>query len=325
MKKVFIVILSCFLTNGLAAQYSPPAGQLGSTAIHKDSSVFVGWATKSIIERGWQNIANISAGKTTAGDSISPTGKSGINGVVSLGDNGSAILTFDGVIKDGPGADFAVFENSFDGLFLELAFVEVSSDGINFFRFDAVSLSDTTIQTNSFGNTDATKIYNLAGKYKVQYGTPFDLSELTGTPGLDINNISHVKVVDVVGNIVEPYATFDSQNHSVNDPWPTEFAAGGFDLDAVGVINFNPTSVDGLTGETNLIMYPNPVKGLLTIRFTETATYFIDIHDLTGKVMFSNTTTKKEHSIELNYLKPGVYFVSIKSGTKNIVKRIIKQ
>ena len=243
-----ILLIICILLLGeLFAQYSPAAGQIGSTAIHKDSSMFVGWATNSVIERGWQNIANISAGKTTAGDSLSPTGKSGISGVVSLGDNGSAILTFDGVIKDGPGSDFAVFENSFDGLFLELAFVEVSSDGINFFRFDAVSLTDTTIQTNSFGNTDATKIYNLAGKYRAQYGTPFDLNELVGIPGLDVNNVSHVKVIDVVGKISEPFATFDSQNHAVNDPWPTEFPVGGFDLDAVGVINFSPTSIDGLS------------------------------------------------------------------------------
>lgn len=322
--RIFHTILCYFLISGLIAQYAPPVGQAGSTAIHKDSTVFVGWATNSVIERGWQNIANISAGKTTAGDSLSPIGKSGANGVVSLGDNGSATLTFDGVLKDGPGADFAVFENSFDGLFLELAFVEVSSDGTNFFRFDAVSLTDTTTQTNSFGNSDATKIYNLAGKYKAQYGTPFDLNELAGTPGLDINNISHVKVIDVVGNISEPYATDDSQNHAVNDPWPTEFPTGGFDLDAVGVINFTPTSINELSDKIKLELYPNPVKNQLNFEFDELEDYSIRVYNTKGSLFLTQTTSNKKFQLDLSNLNSGVYFVIVNSSKRNITKRIIK-
>lgn len=322
--RAFIIIISSFFINGLMAQYAPPVGQSGSLAIHKDSSVFVGWATTAVIERGWQNVDNISAGKTTAGDSLSPIGKSGVNGVVSLGDNGSAILTFDGVIKDEPGADFAVFENSFDGLFLELAFVEVSSDGVNFFRFEAVSLTDTTSQTNSFGNTDATKIYNLAGKYKAQYGTPFDLNELAGTPGLDINNISHVKIIDVVGAVSESYATYDSQNHAINDPWPTEFPTGGFDLDAVGVINFTPTSVSELDNEIKLKMYPNPVKNQLNFEFDELEGYSIKVYNTTGSLLFTQTTSNKKFQLDLSNLNSGVYFVIVNSSKRNITKRIIK-
>ena len=33
------------------------------------------------------------------------------------------------------------------------------------------------------------------------------------------------------------YSRCDSQGHQINDPWPTNFPTGGFDLDAVGVIN----------------------------------------------------------------------------------------
>ena len=45
--------------------------------------------------------------------------------------------------------------------FLELDFVEVSSDGVNYFRFPATSYTDTTVQTGSFGSTDATKINKI--------------------------------------------------------------------------------------------------------------------------------------------------------------------
>ena len=33
------------------------------------------------------------------------------------------------------------------------------------------------------------------------------------------------------------YASSDVNSHQINDPWPTPFDTGGFDLDAVGVIN----------------------------------------------------------------------------------------
>jgi hypothetical protein len=326
MRALILIAFGLLLTS-IKAQgpYASPAGEPGSLAIHKDSSVFIGWASNAIINRGWQNITNTSAGQTTAGDSISPTGKSGLNGVVSLGDGGIATLTFDGIIYDGPGADFAVFENSFDGLFLELAFVEVSSDGFSFFRFDAVSLTDTSAQIASFGNTDATNIYNLAGKYKAQYGTPFDLNQLAGKPGLDINNITHIRIIDVVGNIDELYTTYDSQNNPINDPWPTEFPVGGFDLDAVGVINFIPTSVDELNSEIQLNLYPNPAKELLNFNFKEIDDYIIDIVDLTGKTLLSDQTNSTTHQLSLNSLSPGIYFVSIKSESKSVVKRIVKQ
>jgi len=206
-------------------------------------------------------------------------GIAGTNGVVSLGDGGSAICTFQYPIKNGIGNDFAVFENSFDDTFLELAFVEVSSDGINFVRFPSHSLTDTTLQTNTFGTTDATKINNLAGKYRSSYGTPFDLQELSSNPILNINYITHVKIIDVVGSVNKQYAKRDSYNNMINDPWPTPFPNGGFDLDAIGVIHQN-TSV-GLKEnnlDDNLYLYPNPInKGEKLLLSTSKDILFVSI------------------------------------------------
>ena len=95
---------------------------------------------------------------------------------VSLGRGGSITLAFDHPIRDGLGFDFAVFENAINDSFLELGFVEVSSDGVNFFRFDNDSL--TTSLVASFGEVDPTNVRNLAGKYRQGFGTPFDLEEL---------------------------------------------------------------------------------------------------------------------------------------------------
>ena len=36
------------------------------------------------------------------------------------------------------------------------------------------------------------------------------------------------------------FSSCDFNGHQINDPWPTPFNTGGFDLDAVGVINARP-------------------------------------------------------------------------------------
>ncbi|MDA3833964.1 MAG: hypothetical protein PF495_11260, partial [Spirochaetales bacterium] len=59
--------------------------------------------------------------------------------VVSLGRGGSITMTFDPPVENGNGWDFAVFENAFNDYNLELAYVEVSSNGNDFVRFDTVS------------------------------------------------------------------------------------------------------------------------------------------------------------------------------------------
>jgi len=265
--------------------YAPPAGQSGSTAMYKDSSAFSAWATNCTVVRGPMDISDPGAGDASTGTPEDATGKSQENGVVSLGDGGYATLTFDGAIYNGSGYDFAVFENSFDDDFLELSFVEVSSDGVDFFRFDAASLTPDTAQVEAFGSVNATNLYNLAGKYRGAYGTPFDLEELAGTSGLNIDSVTHVRIIDVIGSIDDTYATYDSWGNKVNDPWPTPFAPGGSDLDAVGVINFK-----GLTGiesqKESIVMkiYPNPVGSIIYLKSNNiTDQVIIEVYDMLGK------------------------------------------
>ena len=214
-------------------------GTEGCTAIRFDSSIVVAWATGCTVVRGPVDIINPDGPKVRYGNESYGIGPAGATttSAVSLGDGGTATLTFEEPIHNGPGPDFAVFENSFDDHFLELAFVEVSSDGVRFVRFPSASLTQTETQLS--GNLDPTMLNNLAGKYRVGYGTPFDLNELRDSAGIDINNITHVRVVDVVGTIDPQYATRDAKGRIVNDPYPTNdtvWASGGFDLTGVAVL-----------------------------------------------------------------------------------------
>lgn len=224
------------------ASYDPQIGQPGSLGIAKASSAFVEWASSvQSFTPGPQDISNPNSPLANFGSPTSPLGSGG--GIVSLGDGGSITLGFDRPIVNGAGADFAVFENGFasgaTGLaFLELAFVDVSSDGVNFFRFPSVSLTQTSTQVGGFGLLDASNLHDLAGKYIAGYGTGFDLDELAGvSPLLDVNHVISVRITDVVGSIDPRYGTRDSLGNLINDPFTTPFASGGFDLSGVGVIN----------------------------------------------------------------------------------------
>ena len=219
-------------------------GTEGCDAIDGHSSSIVAWATGVSVVRGLDDIAVPDGPHVIYGsesDAVGPIDFTTTT-AVSLGDGGSATVTFAHPIRNGEGPDFAVFENSFNDYFLELGFVEVSTDGERFVRFPATSLTQTETQVVS--EVDPTFINNLAGKYRVGYGTPFDLEELRDSTGINIDSIVYVRIVDVVGSIDPQYATYDAYGHIVNDPYPTSdptgnWRSGGFDLTGVAVMYEN--------------------------------------------------------------------------------------
>ena len=248
MIKQLLTLLAFTAITSLSAQgdFPPAAGQSGSTAISKDSTIIQSWATGITMRRGYVQINDTSvyaAGTNLASfglpsAALHMAGESTTD-AVSLGDGGMATLTFDRLIVNGPGPDFAVFENSDSDTSLELAFVEVSSNGFNYSRFPAVSLTQTDTQVGAQGELNPTNLHNLAGKYRIGQGTPFDLSDLPANPNININAIRFVRIIDVTGSIDSLYASLDSQGNIINDPFPTPFESSGFDLAGVAVINGN--------------------------------------------------------------------------------------
>ncbi len=326
MKKIIYVFLFLpFLSFG---QFAPAAGQNGSTAIYKDSSAFKAWAKACKLNRGFMNIANTSAGLANIGDVNAALGKAGATGVVSLGDGGSAILSFENPIANGAGFDFAVFENgfkesggSFD--FLEYAFVEVSSDGIHFFRFPSEYRGGASIQIKSFEPTDTRLYHNFAGKYTAGYGTPFNLEELKDLVGLDVNAITHVKIVDVVGTIDPLYASYDSKGNIVNETYPTEFGSSGFDLDAVGVINVaEPNGLFAADAKNSFSIYPNPSKDFIQIQNNGNNASVLEISTIQGETLKIVGTTNVER-ISISELKSGVYLVHLVTTTARFTQKLI--
>jgi len=315
-----LLILSLLFSGFVSAQsYAPLPGEVGSTAIHKDSSAIVAWATGVTVQRGPMDIAQPVNGNASFGTDTDAIGAANGN-VVSFGDGGSAIVTFATPITNGAGFDFAIFENGFTDNYIELAFVEVSSDGINYFRFPAISEAPTSPQYWNGSYSDCRFFNNLAGKYRASYGTPFDLEELNGEIGLNVNAITHIKLTDVVGFVDLTYGTMDSQGNYINDPYPTAFPSCGFDLDAVAVIHEGTQNIDE-NSISKLTIYPNPSNGNFSVRSNESGNY--SIVNSTGQIIvtsnFSNNFT-----VDLTSFPKGIYILQINNGTQIFTERLSK-
>ena len=312
-----------------APLFSPLGGQAGSTAISTSDGSIVNWAQGCLVTRGPQDISNGTSPLATFGTDANATGPATGTTLVSLGDGGNAVLTFEHSIKNGAGADFAVFENGFtsgDLLFAELAFVEVSSDGVNFFRFPAICNTSTAAQSGNGTYADTRLMYNLAGSAQANYGTPFDLQELNGTVGLDINNITHVKIVDVVGSINPAYATFDKNGNAVNDPWTTAFPSSGFDLDALAVLHENSvTGVISMHDKPNTIsVYPNPATDRINVSFIDQRSEgVLQLLDVRGNELIKETIAAgtDKVSLELSTLKQGAYILLYNGEAQQLIKQ----
>jgi len=164
---------------------------------------------------------------------------------------GYLTVTFPQPIRNGAGADFAVFENGFNfgspnGLFAELAYVEVSTNGGDFARFPSISTNTAPVTgSGAVAGFDMSNVYNLAGKHADGFGTPFNLDDVSSNPlviggQVNLNNIQFVEIVDIPGN----GSFLDSQGHPTLDNWLTT-GSGGFDFrlpvgKGVGVVNVVP-------------------------------------------------------------------------------------
>ena len=140
--------------------------------------------------------------------------------VVSLGDGGQIVLSFDdNVIVDGPGPDLRIFENPFrngPGLFFrEAGFVELSPDGLVWTRlaWDAASFAGLAGITPVFANPQN----GLDPRTAAAGGDAFDLADA------GLAEVRFVRIVDPGAVVADPGNVFPIRG----------IQKSGFDLDAM--------------------------------------------------------------------------------------------
>ena len=173
---------------------------------------------------------------------------------------------------------------------------------------------------SNFDYSDCRYFNNLAGKYRANYGTPFDLEDLNGEIGLNVDAITHVKIIDVIGNVDPAYATMDGQGNIINDPYPTAFPSCGFDLDAVAVIHAGTQSVNEKS-ISKLSIFPNPSTSLFHVKSSESGNY--SIFNSTGKMILTSEFNN-DFTIYLSSFSKGIYILQVNNNAQTITERLNK-
>jgi hypothetical protein len=167
----------------------------------------------------------------------------------------------------------------------------------------------------------ANLINNLAGKYGSGFGTPFDLQELSGFTGLDVNHVTHVRLIDVIGSITN-HACTDSSAFVINDPYPTNYPTGGFDLDAVGAIHFASTTQIADVNTRLFTISPVPCYNVLQI--ASQLRLEGSLIDAVGRPLLP-VTLEKECSLDMCGIPAGHYYLRLTDSNGNTWnERIVK-
>ncbi|HPQ42044.1 MAG TPA: hypothetical protein PLV45_16870 [bacterium] len=189
--------------------------------------------------------------------------------VLSLGDGGSITLEFtDNIVENGPGVDLIIFENAFysagnpENVFCEVAFVEVSEDGITYYRFP-----------NDY-NPEGTPVNNpanwsgFAGVHPVlsHPGNGIDPTnpDLAGGDAFDLDEVGldRIRFVRIIDTHEGENAAVDDDGDTIYDPGYPGGDNAGFDLDAVAAVYsvelYTPTPAATPTSEPTLTPTPSP-------------------------------------------------------------------
>ena len=93
--------------------------------------------------------------------------------------------------------------------------------------------------------------------------------------------------------------------------------------------NYDSCFINYLKVEENqyndIMVYPNPTYGEVSIRLFETGEHNIEVYDIMGRKIMSTTVSGNNCTIDMNCLPIGLYNVVINNGKYNQIARIIKQ
>jgi hypothetical protein len=88
-------------------------------------------------------------------------------------------------------------------------------------------------------------------------------------------------------------------------------------------------SETGIEQDQNILagvsLYPNPTNGNAILKLENLSENgSLQVSDMMGRVVFTKMITTAETTIDLNNQKPGVYLVTVKSGNKSIVQKLVR-
>ncbi len=126
------------------------------------------------------------------------------------------------------------------------------------------------------------------------------------------------------------YAIRLNNNIPLNDSI-TNTAHIYFDFNEAIVTNttLNIVKVDASINETtedfNAVVYPNPARTQLNIRFEKADSYQISMYSIDGRLVFNEKTNNAQHSIHVASLNKGIYLLKISDENRSKIVKIVIQ
>jgi alpha-tubulin suppressor-like RCC1 family protein len=101
------------------------------------------------------------------------------------------------------------------------------------------------------------------------------------------------------------------------------FALAGATSNWTQDISANETlSTNNFTTD-DVAIYPNPSTGIFNISLQEDAT--VEVHDMLGKVIYSNKVKAGNNIIDISYYQSGIYLLNVKTENGSVTKKLIKE
>ncbi len=143
------------------------------------------------------------------------------------------------------------------------------------------------------------------------------------------------------GVIYTPYVLIDQVEYTDTVPWPINSDGTGNRLDRIvnnhygndplnwsessgGSFDFLPTSLGELKNAVYVSVFPNPAYDLLNF-VGEQVLESVQLFSVDGRLVKSSKDEFEEIQIEINSLKPGVYFYRLETNGKSVKGKVIIQ
>ena len=87
-----------------------------------------------------------------------------------------------------------------------------------------------------------------------------------------------------------------------------------------------PTGIELLNDDINVQIYPNPTKGNVNLKFSQTPKIgtWITVFDISGKMVLKSLVDTKENSINLKDNPAGLYLIKIDQKISKTYKLILE-
>lgn len=187
---------------------------------------------------------------------------------------------------------------------------------------------------------NTTTTYSVIGELSPGCSSTSSLTITTGTvPSVSVSGTSSLicagQTVSLTASGAATYTWNTASNNTVIAVSPsvtTNYTVSGSGANGCSSTFTISQSVSPCTGLNNnlasansIMVYPNPNTGLFTIELNNGSVKTIEVMDLTGRVVFVNTSSNDKIDLNIKTLANGIYYVRVKSSNSVEVIKIVKQ